>query len=211
MRFIQKGREPKSLEEYRLSGDVNKSFNNSNKNDIQDALLKEQKCLCCYCMARISKSTMKIEHYKAQEKYPTIRHTLDFSNMLGACKGKYGEETTCDTRRGIKKPGFETNKDLKVNPLDATTIRKIKYLKDGTIFSEDPEINQDLEKYLNLNIQVLKDNRRKYYEIVKGKMMEEKRKGTWDKRFCEKIRNFIVCQCSPFHSMALYFIEQKIS
>lgn len=212
MIYINKGTAPRSLEQYRLSkSDPNKSFEAfDKKDDIRIALLKEQKYLCCYCMARISKNTMKIEHYKAQEKYPTIRHTLDFNNMLGACEGRYGAETTCDTRRGQEKHGFEKNKDLKINPLDAATITKIKYLKDGTIFSEDPEINQDLEKYLNLNIQVLKDNRRKYYEIVKGKMEKKKRAKTWDKKFYEKIRDFIICQCEPFHSMALYFIEKKI-
>ena len=65
MLLIKKGKEPNSLTEYKMKS--NAYFDGySNKGDIRKALLEEQGHLCAYCMKRISKNNMKIEHYNSQ-------------------------------------------------------------------------------------------------------------------------------------------------
>lgn len=61
---IIKCKEPRSLTEYRMNKDA--TYNNLPTNvrqDIRECLLKEQGCLCAYCMRRISADNIKIGYY----------------------------------------------------------------------------------------------------------------------------------------------------
>lgn len=118
----------------------------------------EQKHLCAYCMRRIdSPSVVRIEHCRPRHPKDEIVHdkkaTLDFRWMLGVCygnslvKGVKDEDMTCDAHR--------KNKELTINPFDEVSVRKIKYKADGSIYSEDAEINKDVTDTLNLNCQAL--------------------------------------------------------
>ena len=62
-------------------------------------------------------------------------------------RGVKPEDKTCDAHRG--------NTELTVNPFDEMSVRKIKYKADGSIYSEDAEINKDVTETLNLNCQAL--------------------------------------------------------
>ena len=62
-------------------------------------------------------------------------------------RGVKPEDKTCDAHRG--------NTELTVNPFDEMSVRKIKYKADGSIYSEDAEINKDVIETLNLNCQAL--------------------------------------------------------
>ena len=94
MIYIKKGAEPKSLKEYRSQ--PNATYEDfRDKDDIREALLKEQGCLCAYCMSRISKDKMKIEHWISQksEEGDGEEKALDFHNMLGVCTGYRADGT----------------------------------------------------------------------------------------------------------------------
>ena len=71
--------------------------------------------------------------------------------MLGVCygnslqKGVKREDTTCDAYRG--------NVELTGNPFDKISVRKIKYKADGSIYSEDANINKAVTETLSLNCQ----------------------------------------------------------
>lgn len=127
MRYIQKKEEPNSLTEYRKNR--NAYFDSfSGKDDIREALLKEQGYLCGYCMRRIKdKKETKIEHIVPQSTLKEDeRQALDYKIMLGVCygnckKGRGAEALICDAHRG--------NKDLNVNPFDKRCIEAIKLLK----------------------------------------------------------------------------------
>lgn len=80
MILIRKGDAPDSLIQYRKA--ANAYFDGCNKDDIRDKLLKEQGHLCAYCMCRIYKDTMKIEHWYPENRL-TDQECLDYSNMLG--------------------------------------------------------------------------------------------------------------------------------
>jgi len=133
MIYIQKEKEPDSLTVYKKTKHA--YFDGCNKDDIRDNLLREQGCLCAYCMRKINKSNMKIEHWKPEYGLSDYDR-LDYHNMLGVCaghnEGQKGSEDTCDTHKG--------NKNITVDPRDKRTINKIKYRsKSGEIYSDDTE------------------------------------------------------------------------
>lgn len=119
---------------------------------------EEQRGLCAYCMKKIeTPSVVRIEHCRPRHPEDEQEHdkkaTLDFKWMLGVCygnslqKGVKREDTTCDAHRG--------NTELTVNPFDELSVGKIKYKADGSIYSDDAEINKDVTETLNLNCQAL--------------------------------------------------------
>ncbi len=156
MIYIEKGKEPDSLTQHKKQAFA--SYDNCNKVDIREALLHEQGCLCAYCMRRISKDSMKIEHWIPESELDELGR-MEYSNMLGCCEGHFEggshREDTCDTHKG--------NTRLTVTPTNAIHIDMIKYRQGtGEIYSDNQIINMDLDGTLNLNCarQYLKDNRR---------------------------------------------------
>lgn len=129
------------------------------KHIVKQALIREQRGLCAYCMSRISGDGCKgssIEHYIPQHGEDGADHmeeSLDYGNMLAVCVTS-GSHQRCDKSRG--------NKALTVNPLDERTLEGISYKRDGTIRSKDPAVDRDLCITLNLNDNevYLKDNRK---------------------------------------------------
>ena len=127
--------------------------------------MREQGHLCAYCMIRIpddrivetdtALSSVYIEHWQAisAERKTSENKGLDYNNMLAVCSGneKAPEATgkrkkrywTCDKKR--------ESRQLRVNPLDASTIDTIYYTSDGILKSNDREIDEDINIRLNLN------------------------------------------------------------
>ena len=129
----------------------------ADKDALRQALAAEQHGLCCYCMDRIRPElgSMKIEHWQSQTHY--LDRQLDYGNLLGACLGGEGQpahKQHCDTRKG--------NRDLKWNP--ATALHKIEdclcYEPDGSIRAHDVDFDRQINDILNLNLPVLKSNRK---------------------------------------------------
>ena len=158
MIYIRKGTEPRSLTEYRNQpGATYEGYRE--KDALRDALLEEQGYICAYCMRRISKEKMKIEHWKAQNAPDGTgaKHALEYQNMLGVCLGNQSsphDMQTCDTYRG--------NAELFVDPRKEAHTQQIAYRGDGTIYSEDSRIDFDLNQRLNLNCEgaLLKQGRK---------------------------------------------------
>jgi len=170
MKYIVKNEEPEKLKKYRKTKNSTYSgfSNNNGKKDVKTELLKEQGYICAYCMKRIDIETIRIEHWKSQSEFPNLQ--LDYSNMLGVCEGiiDFTPNTEnpdhlknhCEKNRG--------NKQLTISPLNSNLIEQLKYTEKGLIFSDNENINNDLnENVLNLNIRTLKTNRAKIYEGVK--------------------------------------------
>ena len=164
---IIKNQEPKVLLEFRL-----KTWNSYEgmpteiKEKIKRNLLEEQGGLCAYCMCRINearghKST--IEHCKPRT-ICTREEELDYRNMVAVCYGNRDAHNnkykTCDAKRGTLPV---RNQMLKINLFDPTTLESIRYRSDGEIYSDDTEVNKDLNERLNLNCEArqLKDCRKR--------------------------------------------------
>lgn len=212
MLLIKKGKEPNSLTEYKMKS--NAYFDGySNKGDIRKALLEEQGHLCAYCMKRISKNNIKIEHYNSQSN-STEKEALDFTNMLGVCDGNEGSGSnktqTCDTHKG--------NTLLKVNPFSSASIELIKYKNDGTIYSENEVINVDLNQTLNLNCEevMLKRNRKAALDALKAYLSKKKSKDIWSKDLINKTLDIYLSKdnegkLKTFNGIAIWYLKNKLN
>ena len=85
---------------------------------------------------------MKIEHWAPQSIYNGQNGTdrrLDYSNLLGACRGNEGQPSRlhhCDSRKG--------DTEIKINPTLPICEQQIYYSFSGEILSSDPDITEDL-------------------------------------------------------------------
>ena len=166
MRTIQKGAEPATLTQHRQKPHAD--FDNyTDKATLRQALVADQRGLCCYCQSRIRATAegMKIEHWQCQADHPARQ--LDYSNLLGACLGGHGRperDQHCDTRKGNSDLCFSA-----CNP--AHPIEKqIKFLGDGRIESDDAAINTALNDVLNLNWSRLISNRKAVLDAFKQRL-----------------------------------------
>src|SRR5271166_1204448 len=152
MRNIAKGAEPQSLREHRER--VHSDYDNYvEKQDLREALVREQRGLCCYCLCRIvpDGQEMKIEHWpsRSPDRYPDEQ--LTYTNLLRACKG--GEKPSPEDEREVDRhcDTFKGDKDLSLNPAVDDVESKISYLKDGRVRSSKDTFNDELTSVLNLN------------------------------------------------------------
>jgi uncharacterized protein (TIGR02646 family) len=182
MRNIVKGVEPKSLAEHRCTefADYENNYKGEDKQELREHLVAEQRGLCCYCLSRIRPETtrMRIEHWQSQSAFP--ERQLDYANLLGACIGGEGgppELHHCDKKR--------QDSPLSKNPADTAHDVELAthYDKDGTIRSTDPQFDFELNQILNLNLPLLKNNRK----AVLNQFLEVGPKhGDWNKALLEK-------------------------
>ncbi|WP_133014906.1 retron system putative HNH endonuclease [Clostridium cuniculi] len=211
MLLIKKGKEPNSLTMYKKQS--NAYYNGYDKGDVRKALLKEQGYLCAYCMRRISEDKMKIEHYIPQSNSDN-KEALNYNNMLGVCLGNSGakqkyENLTCDSHRG--------NAELVVNPMVKASIDLIKYMDDGTIYSDNADINKDLNETLNLNCNdsLLKVNRARVLSDIKRHLYAQQRNGIWKKELLNRmIKKFSTFDSDgklrEYSGVILYYLNNRI-
>lgn len=166
MRTIQKGAEPASLTQHRQQPHADYD-NYTDKAALRQALVAEQRGVCCYCQSRIraTPEEMKIEHWQCQANHPGRQ--LDFSNLLGACLGGHGHperDQHCDSRKG--------NLDLCFSVCDPAhpIERQVKFLGNGRIASDDPAVDAALNDVLNLNWPRLVNNRTAVLEAFKQRL-----------------------------------------
>lgn len=212
MRAITKGAEPPSLTVHRQTPHCDYD-NYADKAALRQALVSEQRGICCYCIGRIRNgpTAMKIEHWRCQSCYPNEQ--LNYRNLLGACLGGNGRPPHlqhCDTRKG--------DRDLKWNPADPDhhIETRIRYDPDGCIRSDDREFDTQLEEALNLNLPFLKNNRKGVLDAVLS----------WWKRERDRIRGPVpqarfvaernrrinrTGDLAPFCQVAIWWLEQRIA
>jgi uncharacterized protein (TIGR02646 family) len=156
MKQIKKNNPPDSLIEHCKKDHANYD-NYPDKDLLRASLHAEQRGICCYCMSYIEPTAnlMKIEHFKCQDNYPDEQ--LKYGNLLGACKGNEGQEdkmTHCDTfKKNMQLSFYPAAKDYAIEDL-------ILYGNDGSVTSNNKQLNREINEVLNLNTIALK-NRRK--------------------------------------------------
>ncbi|MBF0214724.1 MAG: TIGR02646 family protein [Magnetococcales bacterium] len=187
--------------------------NYAGKNALRHALVSEQRGLCCYCMGRISddRSNIKIEHWHCQDNYQAEQ--LTYQNLLGACLGGEGlprDKQHCDTRKG--------NQDLQWNPANPVHFIEahIRYGTDGTIRSDDSVFNGQLDEVLNLNLAILKNNRKGVLDAVLFWWRQEKSRlhGPVPRDRLERKRNQYVGGngvIDPYCQVAVWWLDQKLA
>lgn len=215
MKYINKNhqREPKSLRRYRETtpNATYSGMHGSIKQHIRDILAEEQGYICAYCMRRIipDESNMEIEHFIPQQRHPKSQFSplehqdgqLRYMNMLGTCYGS----RSCSNIRG--------NIPLTVNPMRPDCERLVKFRKDGTVYSEDKNVQIDLE---NLQLDLLSDVRK----VVIDKAREEAKKHkNWNNEFLDsEIRKWKALKRTrhgfgyeEFCMAAVHYLESKKS
>lgn len=204
-KVISKGKSFESVIESLKSQNKDVDFYDAipDKEPIRTSLLDEQNNLCAYCMAAISKEDMKIEHFKSQSVYP--QYQLDYSNMLGCCKGNEGKPNklqTCDSYKG--------NKELSLNPSVKADFEKMEliYLEDGTISSRNESFNIELYDVLNLNAASLKAKRKEMIDSAKQQL--NYKNNSRSKAFIEKLIQKYKTQHKPYYGAAVYYLEKKL-
>lgn len=157
MRNIAKSAEPASLKAHRETPHSDYgNLSTTAKDELRNALVDEQRGLCCYCMSRINpcRQSMKIEHWQSQRHHQSEQ--LNYQNLIGACLGGEGQRESrqhCDTKKG--------DKALKWNPADPahSVERHVSFDSDGSIRADDVEFHRQLDDVLGLNVPRLRNNR----------------------------------------------------
>lgn len=209
MRTIIKNRtEPASLTQHREM--PHSDYDNyTDKDGLRTALVAEQQGLCCYCMGRIRDESgeMKIEHWHSQVKCQ--KEQLAYWNLLGACLGGEGQPRKfqhCDTRKGCL--------DLLWNPAnpDHDIQARIIYGVDGTIKSNNCKFDQQLNEVLNLNLPLLKNNRKGILDAVLKWWREERKpvlKGRLYREVTKRSPKYGILP--PYSQVAIWWLKKKIA
>lgn len=212
MRAITKGPEPASLTAHRQTPHSDYE-NYVPKDDLRHALITEQRGLCCYCMGRIynGSATMKIEHWRCQAS--NAAEQLNYQNLLGACLGGPGQPAHlqhCDTSKG--------DQDLEWNPAVPShhIETRIRYELDGSIHADDAVFDNQLNQVLNLNLPLLKNNRKGILDAVLDWWKREKvRIGgpvPRDRFGRERDRHIAGnAELAPFCQVAVWWLDQKVA
>lgn len=211
---IKKGREPRELMAYRKMPFA--SYDEMPK-DVHDAvinsLMQEQGYICAYCMRRIPQKgkdpDVTIEHLDAQS-LTDVDRGLDYRNMVAVCNGNRGagskDKMTCDAKRG--------NDKLTVNPLQAETLSRIQYKKDGTIYSDDPAVKFDVNETLNLNCPDvgLIESRHSALQALQKELSKRKKDGDI-KLQCARMLQYYQQQNikTPYVGILIWWLKKKIS
>ena len=213
MRAITKGSEPPSLTEHRAA--AHSDFDNYQaKDDLRQALVDEQRGLCCYCMGRIrpEPASMKIEHWRCQAHYPDEQ--LNYRNLLGACRGREGQpigQQHCDTRKG--------DRNLRWNPADPLQRieTRVRYEPDGSIRATgDVDFDAQIKDVLNLNLPVLRNHRKSVLNAVLDWWRHEKDRigGPVPRSRVLRKRAAYVSDSSqfqPYCQVAVWWLDQRLA
>jgi uncharacterized protein (TIGR02646 family) len=213
MRGIVKGAEPASLTAHRKTQQAGYG-NYADKQTLREHLLNEQRGLCCYCMGRIhaQPTKMKIEHWQCQDRYPheQLRY---HNNLLAACCGGEGrpeDKQHCDTKK--------KNIDLMFNPAEKNhhIETRVRYEINGRIGSGDVDFDRQLNEVLNLNLQILANNRKGVIDGLADwlNMYRAKNHQGPDNRTLQKKRDQWLSAnglLQPYARVAIYWLDLRLA
>ena len=222
MIVVKRGKEPQSLLKFRKqypNADYEINTPTDVLKDIREQMWEEQRGLCAYCMKKMDDPrAVRIEHCRPRHPQDEQEHdkksTLDFKWMLGVCygnsvvRGVKPEDKTCDAHKG--------NTELTVNPFDEMSVRKIKYKADGSIYSDDTEINKDVTETLNLNCQALSlPQTRKNVLMAEKIRIMKKCKGKSQDAFIRELERTYVSlvqerNLTPYCGIIISWLESKL-
>jgi uncharacterized protein (TIGR02646 family) len=205
MRNIVKGREPESLTEHRAQEHADYD-NYQDKDTLRKCLVTEQHGICCYCMGPIgpNRDSMKIEHWRPQEDPIYSDLQLDYSNLLGACRGGDGQpeaDRTCDTAKGMLL--------LSRNPADPmhNVQALVHYDAKGRITSTNPKFDDEINRVLNLNSAGLINSRR---GELKAFQKAIRIRGGFTRPQLQKILDAETKRSRPYCGVIIDWVQRKL-
>lgn len=207
MRDIIKSSEPESLTEHRCQPHANYD-NYSDKDGLRASLVNEQRGLCCYCLARIRPTSdrMKIEHWRSQSTFAAEQ--LDYSNLLGSCLGNVGRaraQQHCDT--------FKGHAFLSRNPANQNHQMEslIRFDGAGLVYSTDPALNRELNEVLNLNVAILKNNRKQILDLFKASLSRGSlTRSQIEKKLADWNGDSHAGELRPYCQVVVYWLRKRL-
>jgi len=209
MRTINKRNEPASLTQHRLTAHAD-YFNYADKDTLRQRLADEQRGLCCYCLSRIrpAAGNMKIAHWHSRDLHPNEQ--LVYMNLLGACMGNEGQSPKrqhCDTRQG--------NRDISRNPANPAhqVERFVHFEADGRITSDDARFDTELNDVLNLNVAILKNNRKATLEAFKATLSKrgDLPRATLERWLRDWNGESHANELPPFCQVVVYWLRKRLA
>lgn len=169
MLTVEKGPEPRSLAAYRSTPGARwDAISGAVKGEMRASLAAEQRGLCAYCQRRIRPDdladgvpTMQVEHWVARAAAEGAALELVWSNLLGVCRGRSGDQRHCDAARA--------DAPLSLCPIVGRGLAPrdhLRYLGDGRVASDHPDAARDLV-VLNLDAPNLRRGRREALDAVR--------------------------------------------
>jgi uncharacterized protein (TIGR02646 family) len=146
----------------------------ADKDEVRDALLRDQGSLCAYCERRIpaKDGRMKIEHWQAQAGG---EGPLRWRNLLGVCLGDERAETGapegeqhCDTARGSAPLFLHPVEGQGPSPRD-----HLRYTSEGEVRPSQEGLAASVQRdidVLNLNAARLRRARTVVYDVLKERL-----------------------------------------
>jgi len=173
MKLITKSSAPTSFQQYKLKEHTSyKTMDSDVKKDLQQALLDEQKGICAYCQQKIAIDTMTIEHHCEHSicdgSNGTTDRRLDYSNLFAVCFGQGGGHNSSIKHCDTQKSKFDANNGLPMEllPTNRAHMQTISYSTNGKIKSSNTKYDNELNRFLNLNVFFLKDIRKQLWSTV---------------------------------------------
>lgn len=204
---INKGNVPREFHEIKRIRNNYDELVAEEKDKLKTILLREQNNRCAYCMCKIDSNSSTIEHYIPRNGcYGDMSKSLDYNNLFAVCNATSKlplKSRRCDARKG--------DKLLDIDPRIQSHIDTIKYDKRGTISSTNSDFNYDLNAKLNLNAQVLINNRCAAWNSLM-KCMNEKKSGCWRKEFIQHMIDKYKSKddCTPYAGYIIYNLEKRL-
>ena len=195
--------------------------------ELRNILKEKQGFICCYCMCSIEIGKTKIEHYKSRKENPNLE--VDYKNLYLACDGEKincteNQDDNRDIHEDCRCKHYKENENKrivkhcdtckgkrKLEYIDLKVIEsQIKYQSDGTIYSDNEDINRELNYVLNLNIEILKKSRLRAKKSLWRSLPKD---GTWkDKMINKQIEKYQnQKKKAPYLGVLLYFLAKELT
>lgn len=227
---IRKRGEPRKLLEYRQKDFASYADMPVDvKDKVLESLLSEQGHLCAYCMCSIKKPerTGAFDR-KDKRRQATIEHCLpqavtdenerlNYRNMLAVCWGNRDahsdQEKSCDAKRGSLPQSEQTMKAI--NVFVGRTLSEIQYLADGTIYSDNPDVEEDLIVRLNLNCEArrLKDCRLRALHELHSQINKRFPDKTAPQKYFQELLDHYTSQSekkTPYSGIIIAWLRTKV-
>ena len=143
MIYIQKNAEPQEFIDWK------RKFKNKNKRDAQysdikeepikikvkNALIQEQRYICCYCCNQIGERDSHIEHFCPKGRQEYSGKSLDYDNILASCQGEGTKNSK--TKRVRRHCGYakqdQFDEKLMISPLDINCAERFVFTEYGRV------------------------------------------------------------------------------
>lgn len=185
------------------------------KQDVREALVAEQRGVCCYCNDRIAptEAGMHIEHRVPQHgEHGDPTRDLDWTNLLAACPGaipnplgKGPRVLHCDAAKG--------HTPMSLDPTQAAHVGCIEYARSGKVTSTRKAHQDELDAVLCLNVKPLVERRQRVLSVFQAELGRRCGARVLPRPMLEKLREQVRDphgQLRPFAGVLCDWLERAL-